>query len=81
MAECVSLMIEKSHNTKQLFKNLEVTLLKIMGKFCSGVHFMIADPEFAREIRASDKGQNQFLFRQLIISSDVVDLVHIKRPP
>lgn len=55
--------------------------MKIMGKFCTGVHFMIADADFAREIKAADKGLNHFMFRQLIISSDVVDLVHVVRPP
>jgi hypothetical protein len=68
-------MIERSHNPRQLFYNLEVALRKIMGKFCTGVHFMIACPDFAREIRAVDKGQNHFLFKTVVVSAELVELV------
>ena len=43
-------MLEKSHNLRSLFYNLEVALLKILGKHCSAAHFMIVDHDFIKEI-------------------------------
>jgi len=43
-------MLEKSHNLRSLFYNLEVALLKILGKYCTGVHFMIVDHDFIKEV-------------------------------
>jgi hypothetical protein len=63
VAESISLMIEKSHNMRQLFSNLELALFKIMGRYCTGVHLMITCPDFAREIKAIDKGLGHLLFR------------------
>jgi hypothetical protein len=34
-----------------------------MGRYCTGVHLMITCPDFAREIKAIDKGLGHLLFR------------------
>ena len=60
---------------------MELALLKIMGKFCTGVHFMMVCPDFVREVKAADKGLNHMFFKKVQVSSDQVDLVRVKRPP
>ena len=81
IAESISVMLEKSHNIRQLFYNLEVALLKILGKHCTAVHFMVVDEEFLREIKLFDRLQNQFKTRKLTVGPDFADLVRLERPP
>jgi hypothetical protein len=74
-------MLEKSHNIRSLFYNLELALLKILGKHCTSVHFMIIDPDFMKDISEFDKSQNLFKKRKLTVGPDFADLVRLSRPP
>ena len=75
VAETISLLIEKSTNTKQLFQNLELALYKILGKYCTGIHIMICDEDFVHEIKLNDRGQNNFKFRKLTVGPDLIDYI------
>lgn len=56
-------------------------MIKILGRFCTGAHFLVVDPGFSKDIKSYDKQQTQFKIRKLTIGPDFADLIRLERPP
>ena len=56
-------------------------MLKILGRFCTGCHFLVVDPGFVKDIKQFDKQQTQFKIRKLTIGPDFADLIRLEKPP
>lgn len=48
-------MVESSKDIVSLFRKVETCIIRIMGKYCKKVNFMILDENFIKEIRLFDR--------------------------
>lgn len=55
IAESIEAMVESSKDLTSLFTKVETCIIKIMGKYCKKVNFMILDENFTKDIRNFDK--------------------------
>lgn len=81
IAEAISTMIEKSQNVRQMFQNLEKSIIKILGDECQDVHFIITDGSFTKQIRSFDKNEVHFHMRKIHLGDHASTYIQLKKKP